>query len=192
MKIYYQENPLEARIELTPVEVKQLRYKIKINELEELLFSAHFNLEEGQYFNLEKARDDVDYKYYSPDDGENELEKRVDLLMKYYMSELSASHAGDCTCMCAACGKCLLEDMLGIKTKSGLGKHAGSYMFGAFKTMKTASEVIQHWKQAEPIVVTEPWHEGHTDRWNKERSQALAWLEAYQSKIGTVEEVEMA
>ena len=51
MKITYNKNPLFTTVELDENEKKELWYKIKIKEMEELLFSAHFYLEE-KYFDL--------------------------------------------------------------------------------------------------------------------------------------------
>ena len=66
MKITYNKNPLLTTVELDENEKKELWYKIKIKEMEEILFSAHFYLEE-KYFDLERAKDDLDPDYYCID-----------------------------------------------------------------------------------------------------------------------------
>ena len=55
MKITYNKNPLLTTVELDENEKKELWYKIKIKEMVEILFSAHFYLEE-KYYNLQKAK----------------------------------------------------------------------------------------------------------------------------------------
>ena len=124
MKITYNKNPLFTTVELDENEKKELWYKIKIQEMEEILFSAHFYLEE-KYFDLKRAKDDLDPDYYcnEEDNKKSKLDERCDMLLETFLSELQSNHIGDCTCVACSCMKCHAEGLLGIDTIKGLGKH---------------------------------------------------------------------
>lgn len=136
MKIVYTENPLCTRVELEPHESKELWYLIKVEEMVEMLYDAHFHLQDDKWHDLDKARYAVEPTYYlgNEDDENNvsKLDQRVNELHAHFMEELVSTHAGDCTCFCASCSKCHVEEMLGIRTVENLGKHAGHYMHGLF------------------------------------------------------------
>jgi hypothetical protein len=190
MKITYNENPMAATIELDEHEKRELRNRIEIKELKELLYDTHFHLVDeydGKYFDLAKARENVEPSYYYADDTPTcGLEKRVEELYQYALSEQTSSHAGDCTCFACSCTKCWFEGMLGIDTIKGLGKHEGHKIYAAFsREGMTVDRLIAEWEAAPPIVATKDWHEGHTDRWNAERAKALAWLKEYRTLVGT-------
>jgi hypothetical protein len=130
MKINYNKNPLYTTIDLEEYEKKELWLKIKISEMEELLSSASMYLEE-KYFNLEKARKEVDTDYYFSDD-KSPIDKRCDTLLEHYLEELQSYHVGDCTCVACSCSKCQAESLLGINTMPGIGKHSAYKINGAF------------------------------------------------------------
>ncbi len=52
--------------------------------------------------------------------------------MKYLVDALKNAHCGDCTCIACSCDKCHAEELLGIHTTRGLGKHEASYVEAAF------------------------------------------------------------
>jgi hypothetical protein len=108
-----------------------------------------------------------------------------------YIKELELSHMGDCTCVPCTCFRCLVEDMLGIDTLKGLGKHQASKVLGAFgkEGNKTIDEAIESLEQPMSYVKTDVWkaftqeqYESHIPRWENERVTAVAWLKKYKEE----------
>ena len=64
MKIIYNKNPLLTTIELNELEKKEFWYKIKLKEMEDLLYSAHFYLEESNIQNIDKTKKYLDPLYF--------------------------------------------------------------------------------------------------------------------------------
>lgn len=194
MKITYNKNPLLTTVELDDNEQKELWYKIKINEMEELLSSAAFSLEEGQYFNLERARKELETNYYCPDDDNEKsgLDKRCDQLLAHFIEELQSYHVGDCTCVPCSCSKCHAESILGIDTMPGLGKHEANKIDGAFgkdndKTIDEAIESLSKFEINPENYNTEGWkklggYEQYVPRWKAEQERAHAWLINYKNQ----------
>ena len=180
MKIVYTENPLCTRVELDVHEAKNFWYLIKLAEMEELLFDAHFHMQDDRWHNMDTARSAVDPDYYmnDEDDKPTKLDQRVKTLHDYYMADLACSHGGDCTCVPASCSKCHAESMLGIDTIPGMGKHMGSYIFGLFgkPEVTTCAQAIAFMQATENLSDT--------------GKRALAWLVDYQAtklSIGHIE-----
>ena len=193
MKINYHKNPLYTTIDLEENEKKELWYKIKVAEIEELLSSAAFSLEEGQYFDLERARKAVETEYYWPeDDGKSSLDKRCDKLLEHYLQELQSYHVGDCTCVACSCSKCHAESLLGINTMPGIGKHSAYKVSGAFgkdnhKTIDEAIESLSKFEIDPEKYNTESWkklggYEQYVPRWKAEQEHAHAWLIQYKNE----------
>lgn len=190
MKITYKPNPLDTVIELDEYEQKELWYKIRCKELEELLFDAYFHLKEGQFYDIEKAKRAVEPDYYLgvDDDKPSQLDERCDTMLKYYLEELKSYHIGDCTCVPASCGKCHAEDLVGINTIQGLGKHSAykvenamkennGDMIAALESLKNYNpEINEAYKGKEDL-----WYE-HLPRWKKEAKKAYEWFKEYKEK----------
>lgn len=194
MKIKYAQNPLLSIIELDDTERTILWYRIKVKEMEEMLFEAHFYLQEGrEYFSIERARTAVEADYYCTDD-KSPLDKRVDMLYECALSELTSRHSGDCTCFACSCAKCWTEQLLGIDTIKGLGKHEAhkiQSIFHADENISAAEALVRMQNQA-PIEVTKDWHEQHIERWRAERIRALEWFSNYTTTLaGTTVDVDM-
>lgn len=185
MKITYNKNPLYTTIELDEQERKEFWYKIKLQEMENLLFEAHFNLEDGKYFNLNSARDAVDPSYYTVEEDveKSKLDEHCDMLLNYYLESLQSCHVGDCTCVPCSCSKCHAESILGIDTIKGLGKHSAYKIDNAFGkgNEKSIDEAIESLANYDPKANWEGW-EAHAPRWNAEAKAAHEWLVAYKSK----------
>ncbi len=189
MKITYNKNPLYTTIELDEHEKKELWYKIKVEQLEELIFGAHFHLKEGKYFDLEKARKEVDPEYYCTDE-KSPLDKRCDELLAYYLDDLQSCHVGDCTCVPCSCSKCHAESLLGIDTIPGLGKHSAYKVDAAFgkDNERSIEEAIAYLANYEPAPPSDPktWekvggYEQHIPRWKAEAKVAHDWLVNYKN-----------
>jgi hypothetical protein len=184
MKITYAQNPLCSVVELDERERNLLWHKIKLEEYQELLFSAHFRLTEGEHFDLAAARAELDPAYWCTD-GKSKLDERVDEIGAHYIEELKGGHCGDCICVACSCAKCHAEHLLGIDTIKGLRKHSGPQIAGAFGTQRqTCAEAIA-WLEGNPPSKTckEAWHAPHIARWAQEQLAAIAWLKHYHSTI---------
>lgn len=191
MKITYNKNPLWTTVELDENEKKELWYKIKIKEMEELLFEASFNLRDGKHYNLEQARKAVDPEYYMTEEGdENKIDKRCDEMLNYYLSELQSNHVGDCTCVACSCLKCHAEELIGIDTTKGLGKHSAYKIQSAFgiKNERTIDEALEYLKQYNPTKgagwenFSQEDFDKYIPRWKTEANAAYEWLLNYKKE----------
>ena len=195
MKITYDENPLNTIVELDEHDTEVLWLKIKIDQMMWRLHSAHFYLTEREKYNnfdLDKARQECDLDYFYNEEGGNEnskINQRVDEIMEYLVDALKNAHCGDCTCVPMSCDKCHAEELLGINTTKGLGKHEGSMIFGAFgegpknnwTKQRSVHEVIVYLENYEPKADWEGW-EAHADRWKAEAAEAAIWLKKYRDE----------
>jgi len=207
MKITWTPNPLNTIIELDEHELEVLKLKLKIEAYEEMIFSAHWDLTRtaeylagmGSPKTVEEAHagaiKELDPAYWCDDD--NKLDKRIDELLEHYVAELKSPHIGDCTCFAMSCSKCHVEDMLGINTIKGLGKHPGHKVQGAFSNGRNGDvwlpeasldEAIERLAGYDPKPTSSSgWDkvggfEAHIPRWKEEAAQAHAWLVSYRDQ----------
>lgn len=106
---------------------------------------------------------------------------------------LNYSHMGDCTCVPCSCMRCHVEDMLGVNTIEGLGKHSAYKVQGAFgkDSTRTIDEAIESLETPKEYVKGDAWknysqedYEKHIPRWEKEREVAAKWLRNYKERYG--------
>lgn len=191
MNIIYHKNPLFTTVELNDYEKKEFWYKIKIKEMEELLFDAHFNLEKN-HFNIEKSYLAVDPDYYfnSENNKKTKLDQRCDLLLEHLIEELKSQHIGDCTCVPCSCSKCYAESILGIDTIPLLKKHSAYKINDAFgkNNENTLSEALEALKNYQPkrtgswLNYPEKDFLQHLSRWKIEAQDAYEWLLNYKNQ----------
>jgi len=192
MKIIWDENPLCTKIELNEFESKELWYKIKIGQMEDLLFHAHFHLGNSiwEKQDLDRVAEAVDPKYYLANDKEKtKLEKRVDELHSHFIEALQETHVGDCTCVPCTCSKCWAESLIGTDTIKGLRKHEAYKIqtaFGEthehdFKRQRNIDQAIEYLENYDPKA-TWKGSEDHIDRWRSEAKNACRWLKNYKKE----------
>lgn len=190
MKIIYNENPLRTSVELDEHDREVFRLKLKVEELQNMLFDAHFNLTEGDYFNLERARQAVDPEKYIQEDNQEKVyvDKRVDSIFETCIEELAGIHSGDCTCVPCSCMKCFAENILGIDTlKPFPGKHELAKIDAAFSKDRTLAEALAHLKdhkisREKPESwkhTTQEAYESYIPRWENEYARAYEYLKNY-------------
>lgn len=209
MEIIWADNPLRTVVKLDEREKKELWYKLKVEELQEMIHSAYFALTHVEWSNknikpttmedaVKEAVSDLDPEYWCSDD-KSKLDQRIDEMHAYYVADLQGWHIGDCTCVACSCTKCHAEGLLGIDTIKGLGKHSAHKVDGAFRvgedrklncTIDEALEKLRHPKYEPP---TDPerlkaWggvggYEKHIPRWKEENAHAITWLETYRDKL---------
>lgn len=125
------------------------------------------------------------------DDGPSE-EWRREIAEHYIDGALQGSHVGDCTCIACTCSKCCAEELLGIDTIKGLGKHeahAISRAFGSGRDINGAIEYLRahdpdddgdnpsSWKKKDP----KGWAKW-VPVWREQQARALKWLIAYRDE----------
>lgn len=209
MKITYNENPLKSVVELDEHEKKELWYKIKVEEMVELLFEAHFCLLENNYSSrswivrrlretwykflgqplilsrdVKRAKDAVDPSYYLAEHrGERaKMDERVDELFDWYVHSLQDIHGGDCNCIPASCPKCHAESLVGIDTMPGLGKHEAAKIdayFGKGLNIDGVITALENWELDE---LKHEGYEPHFERWRNEAKNACEWLKGYKAE----------
>ena len=198
MKILWNHNPLATVVELEDFDKKLLWHQVKIEQLEMAIGEAHFDLDPehqewcrtslGERCSKDfvaDARRHLDYAYVCGDEERNgkSFEVRVTELTADYASELASKHCGDCTCVACSCPKCYAENLVGVDTIPGLGKHEALYIGGAFTAkdgiVRTLDEAVTALADYEPKDV-KAWGLPHVDRWREEAKRAHEWLIAYQ------------
>ena len=186
MKIIHTPNPLRQFVQLEEWEKKEFWYKLKVEELRDQLFEAHFYLGKD-YYDLDRVREAVDPKFYLEEKKGDTvpIDKRVDEMFKYYMNDLEGNtHMGDCTCQPCSCSKCHAESTLGIDTIPGLRTHEANKISGAFwkgttpDDERSLTEALTILENYNPGV---PWEgaEVHVPRWTEEGKRAYEWLKNY-------------
>lgn len=197
MKITYTPNPLNTIIELDEHEQKELWYKIKVNEMEEMLSMAEYYVTE-KYLNLEDARQELDSSYYLADTNKkSKLDERCDTLLEHFLQELKSNHIGDCTCIACSCSKCHAESILGIDTIPGLSKYTGNSIRNAFiinvgdkyesRTLDEALEKLSKFEIDPEKYNTESWkkiggYEQYLPKWKQDQEIAYQWLLNYKNQ----------
>ena len=196
MKINWQPNPLHTTVDLDERDRQVLRLKIKIERLTDLLGEAAFHIKEGEHYDLSRVREAVAYETWCADDDEPEhdFNKEVERFLSYAVDELTTGvHCGDCTCVPCSCTKCWAEDLLGINTIKGAGKHSLYKIDAAFGDKDgsvTIDEAIRSlenyaptrneaWIKSDPTG--ERW-EACLPRWRTEAAHAVEWLKKYRDE----------
>lgn len=176
MLIIYRPNPLHTEIILDQHERDILWHKIKIEQLEEILYSAHYAVSKNDN---ERALNELDPSQWCVD-GKSSLDKRVDEIHRYYIRDLRSAHAGDCTAFPATCTKCMAEGMLGISTISGMYKSMGYKVHTTFaeNPAMTTRDAIDILKRTTPSTGSP-----YSDTWNKTLADTIKWLEKYDNLI---------
>jgi hypothetical protein len=189
MKIHWHQNPFKTRIELDDRDRKMVLLALQCEEYEQILISLDMKLKDK-----EKPLTDLD-----------EIKKRVghwgeicnmevdSESVQRYLSYIDDEHMGDCTCVPCSCMRCYLENMLGIDTIRGLGKHAARNVQSAFgvdgdRTIEAAIATLEEPKE---YVKGDSWarfsqeeYEKHIPRWESERKAAAVWLRNYKQEHG--------
>lgn len=186
MNILYQQNPLNTIIDLDESDIEKLRLNVHIRELEGIIHLARFYLKDkSRNFSVKETQDRLDEI--------DSIDGTVDHTLKYLLESATEGHIGDCTCFPASCTKCMLEDFLGIDTLeySTLGKHGFSTINEVFYTLgdnTTCTQAIDYLKN-NPLTKDSPnnWTDQEAwakcvPRFNKEREQAVKYLENYRYK----------
>lgn len=184
MKITYSENPLKTTVELDEQDKQVFWLKIKIEELQNRLFSTHFNLTVEHHLDIDRAKKNCNPEDYIQEDNEEKVavDKRVDMLFECFTNELMGEHCGDCTCVPCSCLKCRAEDILGINTLGTFpDKHELHQVGGAFGKGRTLDEAITYLKDHEiPRQKPESWTRSTQEEWERylpgwEAQQARAY-----------------
>ena len=197
MKIIWAENPLNTRVELDERDLLLLKEKLKSEYLENRLVSVNFELDTKLLSRNEHKTPeehittalrvlDIDYLLNDTKHNNKSFDEWLDESVVFYVQSLLDPHCGDCTCVPCSCLKCHVEDMFGINTIKGLGKHPATKVNTAFSATRDIDEAIR-WlstyqpKHNDPKWVYEQWVM-HVPRWVEEGKRALMWLVAYRDE----------
>lgn len=191
MKIRLAHNPLASTVELDEGDLRALRLRLEIEDLEERLVGVSLRLREGgQLFDLAKAREESDCSFMD-EPLASARAARFDQMAELYRSELMGVHSGDCTCVACSCMKCHAEALVGVDTLGKVGKHELHKIEGAFggeSPARTAEEAAA--KLDIPMVATEEWHAPHLARWNAEREQAARYMREHAKKMAAQDKLD--
>ena len=189
MKINWKPNPFLTTVELDDRDKQMILLAYQNEAYSDLLCDISFDV--NGKFNRPKITDVEDIK-----ERVNKWETICNLTVDspeivQYISYINESHFGDCTCVACSCVRCWIEDMLGIDTMKGLGKHQANKVLGVFgkEGNRTIDEAIASLEQPTSYVKTDAWksftqeqYESHIPRWENERVTAVAWLKKYKEE----------
>ena len=191
MKINWNQNPFWTTVELDGRDKQMILVAYQKEEYENLLCDLDLRLK-GEIKKDEPL--DLDVVEKSVDKWGDICNLEVDSPeVQDVIEYLQYPHGGDCTCVPCSCIRCLAEDMLGINTIEGLGKHSAYKVQGAFgedgkRTIDEAIEALsaprEYVKSGGWTHVTQEDYEKHIPRWEKEREAAVKWLRAYKERHG--------
>lgn len=177
MKIDWQPNPLRSRIILDEQDKKILRLRVLLQETQERSGWVGHYLEEGDRFDLVKARKAWDHL-----DDEGSLGNRVELLYNFYLGVADSRHCGDCTCVPASCAKCSLEELLDICTIPNGSKYLFNHINIAFGKVSdgpvSIDEAIDKLNTYLPPASSGAFV-SMAETWEKQARAAAAWLTQY-------------
>jgi len=195
MRILWAENPLETRVELDSADRDLLRERLRVEHLQNLLFSTYFVLkprEEAQITAEDRVEGallalDLDYIFDDVSRDGKSFSERLDEQVTYYTQALIEKHDGDCVCFPCSCMKCYAETLLGIDTNKGLGKHPATKINAAFNEGRTIDEAVEWLSRYQPTYTHNPnWPEQewqkHVSRWIEEGKRAHTWLVVYRDE----------
>lgn len=189
MKINYQPNPFLTTVEIDERDKQMMLVSYQTEQFSELLCDLHMQLN-GSYggaplTDIEEIKKIVD-KWADIRNLEVDSED-----IRRYISYLDTEHMGDCTCVSCSCARCMAEELLGINTLQGLGKHPANKVQGAFGRdgNKTIDEAIATLQAVRDYIKPVTWPDSvgwdvHIPRWERERESALKWLKAYKEEHG--------
>ena len=192
MKITYAANPMNSTVELNEQEQKDLLARIKLEQLKEEIGYAAFLLGDqqsaGRPEDIRKATESLvrcNQSFYGAggEEAGNAFDQRCGEILQQCLKDLQQPHCGDCTCVPCSCGKCYAEELLGISTIEGLGKHEG-HKLSTMKAGATASEIITELAAYDPYARC-TWgtpDQALAERWKQEANNALQWMRKYQAE----------
>lgn len=189
MKINWHPNPFNTKIEIDDRDKQMILLAYQNEQYSEILCGLSLELN-GEYnrpplTDIEAVKREVGlWKGICNTDVDSDI-------IRYYVSYLDTEHMGDCTCVPCSCMRCHVEEMLGISTIEGLGKHSARKVQSAFGKdgNKTIDEAIATLEQRPDYTKPETWPDSvgwdvHIPRWEKEREAALVWLKKYKEEHG--------
>lgn len=189
MKINWHPNPFRTTVEIDDRDKQMLLLAIQNEQYSEILCSLKLDLN-GEFnrpalTDLEVIKKEVD-KWGGICNLDVDSEE-----VQNYISYLNTEHMGDCTCVPCSCMRCHAEEMLGINTIKGLGKHQANSVLGAFGKdgNKTINEALVSLYTIREYRKPATWpdsvgYEVHIPRWESERISAAAWLKQYKEEHG--------
>lgn len=189
MKIAWNQNPFLTQIEIDDRDKQMILLAHQNEEYIEILCSLDLDLN-GKY--NRPALTDIEVVKKEIGKWGDICNLTVDSdVVRYYISYLNTEHMGDCTCVPASCIRCRVEDMLGINTIKGLGKHSANKVQGAFGRdgNKTIDEAIAYLEKVPDYKKPDTWPDSvgwdvHIPRWESEREAAIKWLKVYKEEHG--------
>lgn len=189
MKIIWNQNPFLTKVEIDERDKHMILLAYQNEEFSNIL--CHLKLDLFGEFDRPALTDLEEIKRRVAKWGDicnTDIDSEV---VQEYISYLDDEHCGDCTCVPASCVRCWVEDMLGINTIKGLGKHSAYKVQGAFGKdgSKTIDEAIAVLEKKPEYKKSDSWpdsvgYDVHIPRWEKEREAALNWLKAYKEEHG--------
>jgi len=186
MEIIWNPNPLKSVIVLTEDEKKQFILRRRIEDIIEDVGYAHYLLknEKVDQQKIEALLQAAMHVYEEPLPDDDD-----------YLPHLAERHMGDCVCVACSCSKCHAEDLLGVSTIEGLGKHAAHKIEVAFdKEGATLDSVIEGLATYKVGPRPETWPKGigyeqYVPKWEADAKAAHRWLVAYRDKHFAKEDV---
>lgn len=191
MKINWNQNPFLTTVELDEKDKLLILKTHQAEEYENILCEIDLwiggKIRQGQPPTLESVGEEVS-KWGGICNLKTDSEEIQNII-----ENLNYFHGGDCICIPCSCMRCYVEDMLGINTIEGLGKHSAHKVQKAFGKdgNRTIDEVISILETPKEYIKGESWEKfspedftKHIPRWQKERELGAKWLRNYKQQHG--------
>jgi hypothetical protein len=195
MKINWNPNPFFTTVELDERDKEQLLKVYQCEKYEDLFCDLSYQEKyhpETYTFEYVKEKLKKWEKICNLEVTSDEFKR-----LEYYLEDI---HGGDCTCVPCSCMRCHVENLLGIDTLEGCGKHLAYKVDGAFSFLNETTGKREYHKDIDKAIACladmsvydeKPnpdnfpgGYDKWVPKWKAERQQAHDWLVAYKEKYG--------
>lgn len=128
VKISLTDDPMCAKVDLDEKAIRELTLLLALRHLSDLLFEVQYSLQEADVVRAKKYMESFsEHSAHETIGGESfDFWRQFvsDEKVAEAISYLNEPHCGDCICVPCSCARCWMEDLVGLDTTGGLGKHA--------------------------------------------------------------------
>jgi hypothetical protein len=194
----WNQNPLATSVVLSEEALCLFKHKIMIDELQNEISEASFELSpkfrrwrnqlrdyNGKKRKRETLKQASEKAFKILEHlSTKEFKQNVDEIVNCYIHDLKGTHYGDCVSQATTCHKCLSENILGINTIPGMSKRMGVFISHAFRSSDgTINGALNYMASYEPDSTINP---EIAQNWKTTNSIAHEWLKSYKEFLSNI------